>query len=275
MDRISIKILEIIGVVKMAVCFSCGKEISPKALKCRYCLAESFPDMPQEVMLSSTSEFVGYEIIEYMGIAYGEAVCPNGIFGALTSGTFFTHSAVAQARANALAGLVASARNMSANAVVGVDIDICDLNGGGSFVSANGTAVYIVPKDFVEKQCTMNVRKEAWLKQQEEFRLQQKLQFEEQRKLEEERRIREEEFTNALLSDAHREISSKNAYVAKSIIKEMQNQDEVTVSSLVRDFARDVDPELFKSAFDELVEKNIIKVDDTGICRLCVERTDI
>lgn len=97
----------------------------------------------RDLIVSTTPTLSGYKIIEYKDIVFGEVVVPNGLLGAFTSGTFFTISALDKARREAVEMLVDKATSLGANAIVGVDIDVCDLNGHGMMVSANGTAVVV------------------------------------------------------------------------------------------------------------------------------------
>jgi len=99
----------------------------------------------QEFMITTGFSFEGYRITEYKGIVYGEIVVPNGLLGALTNGTFFTIESLVVARETALRNLEYFAKEKGANGIVGVDIDICDLNGKGLLVSANGTGVVVEP----------------------------------------------------------------------------------------------------------------------------------
>lgn len=97
----------------------------------------------QAVMMTTGPSFEGYRIIEYKDIVCGEIVVPNGILGALTSGTFFTISALDKARTTAMINVKKLAYERGANAIIAVDIDVSDLNGNGVMVSVNGTAVII------------------------------------------------------------------------------------------------------------------------------------
>jgi uncharacterized protein YbjQ (UPF0145 family) len=99
------------------------------------------------MIVSSTSTLEGYEIIRFIDMVFGEIVIPNGLLGALTSGTFFTISALDKARKKAMDALKWNAAKMGADAIIGVDVDIQDLNGRGMMVSSNGTAVEIKPKE--------------------------------------------------------------------------------------------------------------------------------
>ncbi len=90
--------------------------------------------------------FEGYEVTEFCGLLYGEVVVPNGLLGALATGTFFTIDALATARKNAIESLISQAQKKKADGIIGIDIDISDLNGNGVLVSANGTSVKLRKK---------------------------------------------------------------------------------------------------------------------------------
>lgn len=149
----------------MATCTFCGKIVGSGALKCKYCFEDLLPSLDEEFFLmTSGNSFEGYDIIDQYGFVYGEIVCPNGIFGAITNGTFFTFQAMADARSKAIDALKAYAKGVGANAVIGMDIDVTDLNGKGVLVSANATGVYIIPTDYENKLKIMTHK--AALKQQ-------------------------------------------------------------------------------------------------------------
>lgn len=127
-------------------CARCKKYIPSTALRCRHCGEERIPSPLSEVLLTSLPSVPGYEVIELHGVVCGEIVCPNGILGAFTTGTFFTIDALDTAKRKAMDQLKEKAANIGANAVLGVDIDINDLNGKGISVSINGTAAYLIPE---------------------------------------------------------------------------------------------------------------------------------
>ena len=103
------------------------------------------------VLCSTTNEIVNFTIVESKDLIFSEVVIPNGLLGAFTTGTFFTIDALDEARTRAINGLKDKARLADANGVIGVDIDICDLSNHGMMVSANGTAVYIVPENDLDE----------------------------------------------------------------------------------------------------------------------------
>jgi uncharacterized protein YbjQ (UPF0145 family) len=110
-------------------------------------LAKEIEENKNRIKITTTNSFDGYFVKDYIDVVYGEVVVPNGILGALTSGTFFTIEALETARTAAISHLKTKAATLGANAIIGIDIDIQDLNGRGMMVSANGTAVQIEPID--------------------------------------------------------------------------------------------------------------------------------
>lgn len=103
----------------------------------------SLQECEKKLILTSTHSIDGYSILTYLGVLSGEIVVPNGLLGAVTSGTFFTIDALDKARKGAIEQLTKKAAEAGADAIVALDIDISDLNGRGVLVSANGTAVKI------------------------------------------------------------------------------------------------------------------------------------
>lgn len=140
----------------MAKCTNCNKVISDYATKCKYCFSDQVRKIPEDhVLIVSTPNVEKYEIIEYYGWIYGEVVVPNGILGAITSGTFFTIDSLEKARSMAIDALKKRAKDLGANAVIGVDVDMSDLNGNGVVVSANGTAVYMIPYNLEQHEAKL------------------------------------------------------------------------------------------------------------------------
>lgn len=105
-------------------------------------------------MISTTTPTLeGKTIVEYKGIIFGEVI--SGVnfmkdFAAGLSNFFGGRSGsyegeLIEARENAVKEMEARARQMGANAVVGVDIDYEVLGQGGNMlmVTASGTAVVV------------------------------------------------------------------------------------------------------------------------------------
>ena len=104
------------------------------------------------MIVTTTDEVEGREIVQYCGIVSGEAVMGTNVFrdffAGITdlvggrSGTY--ESELRKAKDFAIAQMVEDAGNLGADAVVGVDLDYEHLGGGNRsmlMVTANGTAV--------------------------------------------------------------------------------------------------------------------------------------
>jgi len=105
------------------------------------------------MIITTTPHIEGHEIREYKGIVFGEVI--NGVdfvkdFAAGLTNFFGGRSGsyegeLIQARENAITEMKERARQMGANAVVGIDIDYEVLGQGNNMlmVTASGTAVII------------------------------------------------------------------------------------------------------------------------------------
>jgi uncharacterized protein YbjQ (UPF0145 family) len=103
--------------------------------------------------ITTTPSIEGRRIVRYLGVVAGEAIMGANVFKDLfagvrdivggRSGTY--ERELQRAREIALEELEARARALSANAVVGVDLDYEVLGQGNSMlmVSASGTAVVV------------------------------------------------------------------------------------------------------------------------------------
>lgn len=236
----------------MKTCPVCKRSIGDVATKCKYCFTEQVPTVAfDDIILTASQSMEGYEIIEYQGITYGEVVCPNGIFGAITNGTFYTVSALADGRFKALESLKENAKRMGANAVIGVDIDISDLNGKGVLVSANGTAVFVIPENYIERKAEYEKKAYETRVQAEELQ-QQKEQ---------------------LLADKMGEINNTNEYslLEKNIVKTIIENDNMTVISIMKMFSRNFEQSEVVASFNKLVDNGIVEKDEYGICHTKLE----
>jgi uncharacterized protein YbjQ (UPF0145 family) len=103
------------------------------------------------MILTTTSHVDGYEVEEYLGVVFGEAILGANIFRDLfasirdivggRSGAY--EAELKKAREIALQELAERARALGANAVIGIDVDYEVLGQGNSMlmVTASGTAV--------------------------------------------------------------------------------------------------------------------------------------
>ncbi|MGL4405074.1 MAG: heavy metal-binding domain-containing protein [Notoacmeibacter sp.] len=105
------------------------------------------------MLLSTTSTLEGQNIVEYKGIVTGEAILGANIFRDLFAGirdivggrAGSYEKVLRGAREQAMEELQLQARELGANAVVGIDIDYETVGGQGSMlmVSISGTAVVV------------------------------------------------------------------------------------------------------------------------------------
>jgi uncharacterized protein YbjQ (UPF0145 family) len=123
----------------------------------RRCYQERFTGLPGDrgkfMLLTTTPNIEGKRIIRYCGVIAGEAILGANLFKDLfagirdlvggRSGTY--EKELQRAREIALEELEQRARDMGANAVIGIDIDyeIMGKENGMLMVSASGTAVII------------------------------------------------------------------------------------------------------------------------------------
>lgn len=103
------------------------------------------------MLLSTTHTLENQNITEYLGIVTGETIIGANIFKDIFAGirdivggrSGSYERVLREAKDNALSEMAEQARQMGANAVVGIDLDYETLgaNGGMIMVTASGTAV--------------------------------------------------------------------------------------------------------------------------------------
>ncbi|MBB5326006.1 uncharacterized protein YbjQ (UPF0145 family) [Anoxybacillus tepidamans] len=103
------------------------------------------------MIVTTTNNVEGKEIEEYLGIVAGEVILGANVvrdfLASITdiiggrSGTY--ESKLAEGREMAIREMVSKAKNMGANAVIGVDLDFETLRDGMMMCIATGTAVKI------------------------------------------------------------------------------------------------------------------------------------
>ena len=106
------------------------------------------------MLLSTTSTIDGKSVSQYLGIVTGEAVAGVNIFRDLFAGIRDViggraggyEKVLSQAKDQAMADLIASATQLGANAVIGVDIDYQAVGDKQSMlmVVVSGTAVRLI-----------------------------------------------------------------------------------------------------------------------------------
>jgi uncharacterized protein YbjQ (UPF0145 family) len=109
-----------------------------------------------EVIVVTTPDLPGYEIVKVLGTVHGLTVRTRGVGGKFVAGiegllggevTAYT-SECEKARRESLSRLVENAKRMGATAVIGADFETSDiLNGTATVFAAYGTAVITKPKE--------------------------------------------------------------------------------------------------------------------------------
>jgi uncharacterized protein YbjQ (UPF0145 family) len=103
------------------------------------------------MLLSTTSRIEGRPVSQYLGVVTGEAIIGANVFRDMLAtvrdivgGRSATYEkALAEAREVAMAEIQERARQLGANAVIGIDLDyeVLGQNNGMLMVSVSGTAV--------------------------------------------------------------------------------------------------------------------------------------
>jgi uncharacterized protein YbjQ (UPF0145 family) len=103
------------------------------------------------MLVTTTNTIEGRRVLEYKGLVAGEAIlCANmfrDLFASIRdivggrSGAY--ERVLNDARETAIGDMTEMARNLGANAVIGVDLDYETIGSGMLMVSATGTAVWI------------------------------------------------------------------------------------------------------------------------------------
>ena len=108
------------------------------------------------MILSTTPSLEGKKIVKYLGLVSGNAILGANIFRDffasirdIVGGRSAAYEAeLRKAKDIALGEMREQARNLGANAIVGIDIDYETIGASGSMlmVSASGTAVVVEPQ---------------------------------------------------------------------------------------------------------------------------------
>jgi uncharacterized protein YbjQ (UPF0145 family) len=103
------------------------------------------------MILSTTNTIENRQVTEYLGVVTGETIIGANIFKDIFAGirdivggrSGSYERVLAEARENALDEMAAKAKDLGADAVIGIDLDNETLgaNGGMIMVTASGTAV--------------------------------------------------------------------------------------------------------------------------------------
>lgn len=144
----------------MPFCAKCGAEIPEGAKFCQKCgaLIEGKPTiapaLPKEFIIVTTPTVPGYHIKKVIGVVTGLTPRTRGVGGKIVAGiqsllggevTAFTYE-IEKARTEAMNRAIEKARDMGANAIVGLDIETSDVLQSLVLISATGTAVIVEPE---------------------------------------------------------------------------------------------------------------------------------
>jgi len=108
---------------------------------------EDFGTMAENIMMTTSNGFEGYEIEEYLGLVSGESILGGnfikGIAASVTNASEQEMSKVEKAKEDAVGKLLAKAKKRHANAVIGISSAYTTLEGGSFAAIVTGTAVRI------------------------------------------------------------------------------------------------------------------------------------
>lgn len=144
----------------MPFCGKCGAEIPEGAKFCQKCGAPveakppSAPELPKEFIIVTTPTVPGYRIKKVLGVVTGLTPRTRGVGGKIVAGfqsmlggevTAFTYE-IEKARTEAMSRAIEKARNIGANAIVGLDVETSNVLQDLVLISATGTAVIVEPE---------------------------------------------------------------------------------------------------------------------------------
>jgi len=174
--------------------------------------------------------------------------------GILTGQTSYSVSALSDSKSKALEEMKKLAKTRGANAVVGLDIYIAELTGTGVLVSANATAVYIVPIGY--KEIMKN-----------------KLELEiETKKIEEEKERKISETINELRK---RSDGEERSALEQGLLKAIYKSGGTSAMGIMKMFPKSISPGEISSALQNLIDDGILSIDENGYYRVIDERTDM
>ena len=144
----------------MVSCGKCGAEISEGARFCQKCGAPverktaSSPMPPKQFIVVTTPTIPGYRITKVLGVVSGLTPRTRGVGGKIVAGiqsmlggevTAFSYE-IEKARVEAMNRVINKARDIGANAIVGLDMETSDVLQSLVLISATGTAVVAEPE---------------------------------------------------------------------------------------------------------------------------------
>ena len=144
----------------MVSCEKCGAEISEGARFCQKCgapverKAPNTPMPPKNFIVVTTPTIPGYRIKKVLGVVSGLTPRTRGVGGKIVAGiqsmlggevTAFSYE-IEKARVEAMNRVINKARDIGANAIVGLDMETSDVLQSLVLISATGTAVVAEPE---------------------------------------------------------------------------------------------------------------------------------
>lgn len=136
----------------MITCPNCGEEVSEDVSFCTNCGQDlSKEELPVEVEMpvTTTNSIDGREIKGYLGIVSGEAMMGANIVKDFTAGirnivggrSGQYEEEIRKGRIEALKDLKVEAKELEADAVIGVSVDYEEMSEGMLWINVTGTAV--------------------------------------------------------------------------------------------------------------------------------------
>ena len=144
----------------MVSCEKCGADISEGARFCQKCgapvesEAPRIPTPPKGFIVVTTPTIPGYRIKKVLGVVSGLTPRTRGVGGKIVAGiqsmlggevTAFSYE-IEKARVEAMNRVINKARDIGANAIVGLDMETSDVLQSLVLISATGTAVVAEPE---------------------------------------------------------------------------------------------------------------------------------
>ncbi len=136
----------------MAICPNCGEEVPEDSSFCTHC-GQDLSDVESleevEMPTTTTNSIEGREIEEYLGIVSGEAMMGADIMKDLSAGikdivggrSGKYEEEIRKGRTEAMKDLKDRAKEMEADAVIGISVDYEEMSEGMLWINVTGTAV--------------------------------------------------------------------------------------------------------------------------------------
>jgi len=117
-------------------------------------IKEQYRQLRRDIMLTTSSSFEGYDIIEYCAVKSGSVVLGTGFLSELSASLSDLSGSendrmsnkIEEAKASATNKLIENCIYAGGNAIVGIEYDMMTIGANMIVVSANGTAVKVKAK---------------------------------------------------------------------------------------------------------------------------------